>query len=111
LFCKHEWQPFPFTSVGIPTPSKEPTLLITFEMFSRMADYSCTLPTSPRDGRFWRCRRPYRSLDDHPTTHHFLGLAQSEPSDPPDEISLFWRELRVAEWEAGRLLSELLEVA
>lgn len=107
LFCKHEWRPFPFTTVGVASP--DGTLLVTRDVFFEMEDYSCTIPTDPRSGTFWRRREPYRILDDDPRARHFLGLAQAEPTDPPDTISLFWRSIVVAEWEAGRLLSRILE--
>lgn len=106
MFCKHEWRPFPYTTTGIALPGKE--LVVSHAAWIAMPDYSCTIPTGPRDGRFWRRREPYYSLDVN--ARHYLGLAQLEPTDPPDEISLFWRRLRVAEFEAGALISKLLEV-
>jgi hypothetical protein len=107
LFCGEQWKPFPYTTVGVAC-SVNPVIWLTLEVFKNMDEYSCTLPTSPRNGRHWRARWPYRLEDHDPRAIHSLGLALSMPNDPPDQISLFWRRILVVEWMAGRELARIL---
>jgi hypothetical protein len=126
LFCKHEWRPFPWTTVGIalaPTmASREwswrkhrevesdglPALVVRLETFERMADYSCSIPTGPKPWTYWRRRSPYRGVERDPVTWHHMGITVPMPDDPPGEISIVWRRLLVAEWLAGDALAALL---
>jgi hypothetical protein len=112
LFCKNEWTPFPYTTVGVATPPlpHEPVLFITDAVFRSLHEYSCTLPTAPRSGRYWRRRWPYQMDDQDPRAVHHLAVALSMPNDPPGQISLFWRRLSIIEWDIAREASKLLEL-
>lgn len=112
MFCENEWRPFSFTTVGIPLaalPNDLPALVVPLSTFERMSEYSCSVPTSPRSGRYWRRRSPYIGNDRD--CRQYLGLALESPDDPPGEISLIWRRLFVAEWLVADALLAAFEVA
>jgi hypothetical protein len=112
LFCKHEWRPFPWTTVGVALPPLEPNgyavLVVTERTFEGMRDYSCSIPTGPRPFTYWRRRWPYATYPERAASNHHLGITVPMPDDPPGEISIIWRRLLVAEWLAGDALAALL---
>jgi hypothetical protein len=126
-FCKHTWRPFAWTTVGVALPptgdrrvwtdrkrAREveqdhvPSLLVKLATFEEMYEYSCTMPTGPKPGSYWRRRSPYRSYDRDSTTWHHLGVAVPMPNDPPGEITIVWRRLLVVEWVPGEAVAGLL---
>lgn len=67
MFCRHEWRPFLHTTVGVPFApigkDRLGVLVVPLAVFDRMSEYSCTIPTGPKSGRYWRRREPYVGED------------------------------------------------
>jgi hypothetical protein len=109
LFCKHEWRPFLHTTVGVALGARGNerfgSLIVPLAVFEEIDEYSCSLPTGPSSGRYWRRREPYVGEDR--TSRQYFCIAQGMPDDRPGEISLIWRRLLVAEWLIGDALGEV----
>lgn len=69
-----------------------------------MHEYSCTMPTGPQPGRYWRRRVPYSGRDR--TSQHYLAVVIPAPEGVDHDI-IVWRRLYVAEW---LLVDALLQV-
>lgn len=109
MFCEHEWRPFQYTTVGVPHPDGERGFVIVrHATFKRMYDYSCSIPTGPREGFYWRRRWPYQCEDREAHRRGRLDLAVTVPDPDPKMIGIQWRRLYVAEWLAEDALSEVL---
>lgn len=103
LFCEHEWRPAPYTTVGIPVQHEgEPALIVPLAIFKGLDEYSCTLPTGPKPGRYWRRRWPFRSDD----REGRQDLCVAIPDDDPELVGLIWRRLLVTEWLAADSLMQ-----
>jgi hypothetical protein len=98
LFCKHEWRPHEHPTVGVALPAVGEELrciILPHAVFASLDEYSCTMPTGPRVGRFWRRRWPFRAPDR--TGIQNLAVVTPGP-DGADYNLIVWRRLYVAEW-------------
>lgn len=73
--------------------------LIPREMFDRLPEYSCSLPTGTRIGKCWKRRVPYGATDDE--AGWLLGCYERKL--PPDSrhrrgsVLIRWRAVTVVE--------------